>query len=98
MGAEDAADEERRPEAGRRHRMLQQGRILVAPDRLVPCVIRDLSRTGAKIRVARDVDLPERFALYIAAHDLRSAAVRLRWRRGDFAGVAFEEEPQPTKL
>ncbi|MFE1602407.1 PilZ domain-containing protein [Methylobacterium sp. ID0610] len=84
----------RSPEAGRRHRTLQPGQIVLGADRLVPCMVRDLSRRGAKIRIARDVLLPESFALYIAAHDLRSIAVQLRWRRGDFAGVAFAADPK----
>lgn len=80
----------REARAGKRHRVVQQGRIVLGPERLVPCVIRDLSRSGAKIRVAPDCPLPETFSLVIAAHDLRTLTVRLRWRRGDFAGVTFE--------
>lgn len=76
--------------AGKRHRVVQQGRIVLGPERLVPCVVRDLSRSGAKIRIAPGIDLPESFCLVIAAHDLRTLTVRLRWRRGDFAGVTFE--------
>lgn len=82
---------------------MQQGRILRDGD-LVPCVVWDLSRSGAKIRLDRLVALPERFALYIAGHDLRSVPVTLRWRRGDFAGLSFAPEArpdpgtQPTKL
>ncbi|WP_407527469.1 PilZ domain-containing protein [Methylobacterium oryzisoli] len=97
----------RDPLAGRRHRVMLQGRAQIAPDHLVPCVVRDLSRAGAKIRIERTLPLPERFALYIAGHDLRSVSAALRWRRGDFAGVAFADPPegepeghlrQPTKL
>lgn len=84
------------PREGRRHRVLQQGRIVLGPDRLVACVVRDLSRTGAKIRVAPQVELPERFDLVIAAHDLRTIPVRLRWRRGDFAGVTFAKATSQT--
>lgn len=76
--------------AGKRHRVVQQGRIVLGPERLIGCVIRDLSRSGAKIRVAPEIGLPETFSLVIAAHDLRTLTVRLRWRRGDFAGVTFE--------
>ena len=53
------------------------------------CVVRDVSRDGAKIRLARPVALPDTFELMIAAHDLRLYVVRLRWQRGDFAGVTF---------
>ncbi|MER2249323.1 PilZ domain-containing protein [Methylorubrum podarium] len=79
--------------AGRRHRVVQQGRIVLGPERLVACTVRDLSRTGAKIRVAPEQVLPETFSLVIAAHDLRTMTARLCWRRGDFAGVAFDGEP-----
>ncbi|WP_018263290.1 PilZ domain-containing protein [Methylobacterium sp. WSM2598] len=91
---EHSAGRNRDPGAGRRHRVLQQGRIVLGSDQLVPCTVRDLSRSGAKIRIDRAVALPERFALYIAGHDLRSVTVVLRWRRGDFAGLAFLSDPR----
>lgn len=74
----------------KRRRVAQQGRIVLGPERLVGCEVRDLSRTGAKLRVAPEIALPETFPLVIAAHDLRTLTVRLRWRRGGFAGVTFE--------
>lgn len=77
------------PERAKRHRVVQQGRIVLG-SRMVSCVIRDLSASGAKLRVAPALDLPEVFELAIAAHDLRIRIVRLRWRRGEFAGVTFE--------
>ena len=80
------------PRTSKRHRVVQQGRIVLGPDRLVPCVISDLSRAGAKIRVAHDLALPPTFDLVIAAHDLRTVRVHLRWRRHDFAGVTFADE------
>ncbi|ACA20758.1 type IV pilus assembly PilZ [Methylobacterium sp. 4-46] len=91
---EHSAGRNRDPGAGRRHRVLQQGRIVLGSDQLVPCTVRDLSRSGAKIRIDRAVALPERFALYIAGHNLRSVTVVLRWRRGDFAGLAFLSDPR----
>lgn len=77
----------------KRHRVLQQGRVLIGADTLVFCVVRDLSQEGAKIRLARPVALPETFDLMIAAHDLRTYSVQLRWQRGDFAGVTFLSGP-----
>lgn len=53
-------------------------------------MIRDLSRAGVKISLSARIALPERFELVIAADDLRIVAVRLRWRRGEFAGLTFE--------
>lgn len=81
---------------GKRHRVVQQGRIVLGPERLIACTVRDLSRRGAKIRVAAEHVLPETFSLVIAAHDLRTMTARLCWRRGDLAGVAFEDGAGPA--
>lgn len=76
------------PPRPKRHRLIQQGRIVLG-DSLVPCVIHDLSRAGAKIHLAARVELPGTFDLVIAGHDLRTVRASLRWRRGVFAGLAF---------
>ncbi|MBX9931354.1 MAG: PilZ domain-containing protein [Methylobacterium sp.] len=73
----------------RRHRVMQQARILIGRETVLFCVVRDLSQEGAKIRLHRLVALPPRFELMIAAHDLRTFEVELRWQRGEFAGVTF---------
>lgn len=78
------------PRAGRRRRVFQQGRLVLGPDRLVACEVTDVSTAGARLRVPARIALPETFSLVIAADDLRTVEVRLRWRRGDFAGVTFE--------
>ncbi|MGE7415880.1 PilZ domain-containing protein [Methylobacterium tarhaniae] len=80
------------PRAGRRRRVIQQGRIVLGPDRSAACEVMDLSAAGARLRVPARIDVPETFPLVIAADDLRTVTVRLRWRRGDFAGVTFEGE------
>lgn len=77
----------------KRHRVMQQARILIGRDTFVDCVVRDLSRDGAKICLARAVVLPASFELIVAAHDLRTFTAHLRWQRGDFAGVAFVGAP-----
>ncbi|QDI79513.1 PilZ domain-containing protein [Methylorubrum populi] len=82
--------------AGKRHRVVQQGRIVLGPERLIACTVRDLSRRGAQIRVASGHVLPETFSLVIAAHDLRTMKARLCWRRGDLAGVVFEDATDPA--
>lgn len=74
---------------------MQQGRVVCGPDTLIACIVRDLTPTGAKIRLPRPLPLPQTFDLIIAAHDLRTIPVQLCWQRGDFAGVAFLEAVAP---
>lgn len=78
------------PRSPRRYRVMQQGRIVLGPDTILACTVRDLSPLGAKIVLSRPVALPEGFSLVIAAHELRTLSVRLRWQRGDVAGVTFD--------
>lgn len=85
-----------RPRSPRRHRVMQQGRIVFGPDTLLPCVVRDLSPAGAKIVLSRPIPLPDSFDLVIAAHDLRTVSVRLRWQRGEVAGVRFAPAGDPA--
>jgi PilZ domain len=71
---------ERRPEFGLG--------IVITTETKVNCVIRDLSRTGAKLGISRRVKLPSEFTVAL----LRTKTMRrvvLRWRRGDFVGVEF---------
>lgn len=81
--------------AAKRRSVLQQGRIVLGPERLIACTVRDVSSRGARLRVARRHDLPDTFSLVIAAHDLRTVPARLCWRREDCVGVAFEDGPAP---
>lgn len=53
------------------------------------CVIRDLSRSGAKLELSHVYKIPPRFVL-IHFQDATAIEVVLKWRRGDLAGVAFE--------
>ena len=85
----------------RRLRVVQQAKIVVGPEVMFHCEVRDLSTGGAKIAVRRHVPLPERFDLFICAHDIRFHKARLRWREGDFVGVSFgadSEDALPPAL
>lgn len=56
----------------------------------MPCVVRDISDTGARLEVSGDVVLPERFELFIEKrHETRRA--HLKWRHGREIGVAFDD-------
>jgi PilZ domain len=57
------------------------------------CTITDISKGGAKLQVSAIYPLPPRFLL-LQFHEGLVFDVRLRWRRGDLTGVAFEAERQ----
>jgi len=66
--------------------------ILLGPDAMIPCTVKDISTGGARIALKPQMDLPETFELFIAAHDLQVRRARVCWRKGDFAGVAFNSD------
>lgn len=54
------------------------------------CAITDISKGGAKLQISAIYPLPSRFRLL----QIRGGIVfdaRLRWRRGDLSGVAFDD-------
>ncbi len=53
------------------------------------CTITDLSQGGARLKIASIYPLPGRFMLLQLDGGLVYEA-RLRWRRGDLTGVAFD--------
>jgi hypothetical protein len=55
----------------------------------VPCVVRDISATGARLELAGDVQLPASFDLFIDKRN-ETRRVDTKWRRGMEIGVAFE--------
>lgn len=61
----------------------------------VPCVIRDISDHGARLDLEGEVALPGRFDLFIEKRQRARRAV-VRWRRGNEAGVAFDDAPDFT--
>ena len=81
------------PRDGREHRRAPRrpvmgNAVIRGPGLNTECVVRDLSASGAKIQVRASVQLPEEFnLLFLEANTSRH--VLLKWREGDFAGVAF---------
>jgi len=53
------------------------------------CVIKDLSKGGAKIQLSHLYRLPPRFVLLHLQEGVAYDVV-LKWRRGDLAGMSFE--------
>lgn len=53
------------------------------------CVVRNVSKAGAKLRVTDPRTLPDRFRLQIPRRDVACLA-RVKWRESDQIGVVFE--------
>ncbi|TNC15169.1 PilZ domain-containing protein [Methylobacterium terricola] len=56
----------------------------------VPCVVRDLSGSGAKIGLSRRYVLSDRLWIIIPHMNITRQA-SLVWRNGEFAGIAFDK-------
>ena len=56
----------------------------------IPCTVKDVSRTGAKIGVPASYSLPDSFMLKVVGKDF-ICRVKLAWRRGHFAGLLIEQ-------
>ncbi|WP_019904549.1 PilZ domain-containing protein [Methylobacterium sp. 77] len=55
----------------------------------IPCTVKDVSKSGAKLGVPAYHPLPETFLLRIIGRDF-VCMVKLAWRRGDYVGVRIE--------
>jgi PilZ domain len=74
--------------------VLKEGRIVIRGHSTIDCVIRDMSQSGAKLRLQGSVHLPEMFDLLLVK-DATIIPAKLAWRKGDLAGVVFTGEPRP---
>jgi hypothetical protein len=75
-----------------RHRVVKGGTITFADQRgALPCIVSDLSDTGARLRVFDPTIVPDRFDLTINIDRVR-ATCTVRWRRRFEIGVAFEAQ------
>jgi uncharacterized protein YceH (UPF0502 family) len=55
-----------------------------------PCVVRDISDTGARLELPGEIALPDHFELYIEKRN-QTRRVTLKWRHGKEIGVAFDD-------
>jgi hypothetical protein len=58
----------------------------------LPCTVRDLSDTGARVRSNGSINVPDTFELHIELDGLW-ANCEVIWRRGEEIGVRFTEPP-----
>lgn len=87
---EDGPRNEHRP------RVLKSGTIIAGiKNSEISCTLRNQHSKGAELRVTADVQIPERFLLYVPLDGLAYRAV-VRWRKNERVGVEFlGTEPKP---
>jgi hypothetical protein len=80
----------------RRNRAFKEGQIVFnSGSSLIDCIIRDRTKTGAKVRVPAATLLPKSFELLSVGEGMLYPA-EIRWRRGDDLGVEFVGAPTPA--
>ena len=102
-GGSAAADAENRRWATRKPSVIAGRLVCEGFSEEIPCVIRDMSATGARLAVEpkrfgplqSTLDLPERFVLVIR-NDQTEVDCRLAWRSVDNVGVRFLSAIRPT--
>jgi two-component system cell cycle response regulator len=73
----------------RRQRVLKRGKILLhGLDTVVDCMIREISSTGARLRMDQYYSPPDHFDLLIVDSGVKRSVV-VRWRAGGDVGVQF---------
>ena len=86
--------DERRTRA--RQRSFLQGRLYFNNRRSsLDCLVRDISGTGAKLKVSDSVAIPESVELHIPSKD-ETYRARVQWRTGFEIGVTFDNDEAPS--
>ena len=71
-----------------RHRTLKKAQIVVSDGfSTIDCVVRNLSETGAQLKVASVLGIPNQFPLKMG--DGRTLQCRIAWKRETDIGVEF---------
>ncbi len=91
MERRDDVDSSERREGAPRDTCRIEARLAVDGNETIPCVITDISLTGAKVTLDASCVLPTTFALVIPIDQGLDETRRceLRWRVGDRTGIRF---------
>jgi hypothetical protein len=77
-----------------RRRMLKSGKIAYADRHVtIECMVRDMSATGARLRVEGSVTAPDTFELLVPLDGLE-ANCQVVWRAGTDIGIKFLAAPR----
>jgi hypothetical protein len=81
---------------GQRQKQLKSGIIVINERRsTLACTIRDISETGARLKLGAVVNLPEAFEL-ILVNERKIVAVQKCWQNHPECGVAFTGPMRPA--
>ena len=67
------------------------------PGDVKPCLISDVSQTGARIDVGNPNDLPDEFMLFMTRNASMRRKCQVMWRDGTRIGVHFDRPRPPTR-
>lgn len=86
--------EQKEQRHGSRRRVLKAAKIVYANSTfVVDCTVRNMSDTGAKLRVDPSVQIPDTFQLFLKSDGLVYECVS-KWRRNGELGVEFTSAPR----
>ena len=77
--------------AAARQRVLKSAKIILDDWGAIDCIVRDMSETGAKIKIVSTANIPHKFRLLITM-DNTIRPVQMAWKHNDTIGVAFTGE------
>jgi hypothetical protein len=63
----------------------------------IPCIVRDLSETGAKVEFNLGWIVPSHFTLFVELDGFKVECEKV-WHKGDLYGVRFTSPRMPTEL
>jgi hypothetical protein len=93
LGRDTLMTQDSESRRNRRQRTLKDGKIIFNENQsIINCIIRDVSPTGAKLKLSATTELPPQFKLILVSDNL-IVPVACVWRKGDFVGVHFLAEP-----
>jgi hypothetical protein len=78
-----------------RQRTLKAAKIILTDWTTMDCVVRDISKGGARIALGDAVSLPQEFRLLLVSTNT-IVPVQLLWQRGQTAGVGFTGPEEPA--
>ena len=69
-----------------------QAKIIAANDAPQSCTVTDVSQSGARLKIAKPNELPEKFVLLLTSSGNARRVCRVIWRSKKDAGVKFVAE------